>query len=433
MGSMLLNSIYQNYLTTYSPGRMSRYDTHKERELRDIYDSIVKLNKESPWYLPTNNQSAISYAVDLKEQARSLHNTIASLGGQEEEQLLVNKAAYSSDPDIASVSFLGGGSTDESEGENFTLEIRSLATSQENLGTFLGNQRVALQPGNYSFDVAINDVNYEFQFGIGDTESNKEIQERLQRLINNADIGMNATLVESGGRTALKINAQTTGLPAGQSFQFAISDHQTSQTAGAVEYFGLDYTSRPAANAQFVVNGEEHQSGSNHMVLGKHFDVKFHDVTLPDEPITIGLKTDVESYTDNVMHLVNGYNDFMKAASSYLEHQPRSKMLLQDMNRISALNRDSLESMGINIMQDGGLQVDQQLLTKTAQEAVEQDTPLDFLQNFASQILRKTDQVAINPMDYVDKKIVAYKNPGRSFFSPYVTSAYSGMMFSSYC
>jgi flagellar hook-associated protein 2 len=412
---------------------MSRYDTHKERELRDIYDSIVKLNKESPWYLPTNNQSTISYAVDLKEQARSLHNTIASLGGLEEEQLLVNKAAYSSDPDIASVSFLGGGSTDEGDVEDFRLEIRSLATSQENLGTFLGNQRVALQPGTYSFDVDINDMNYEFQFGIGDAESNREVQERLQRLINNADIGVGASLVESGGRTALKLNAQTTGLPTGQIYQFAISDHQTSQTAGAVEYFGLDYTNRPAANAQFVVNGEEYQSGSNHMVLGKHFDVKFHDVTLPDEPITIGLKTDVESFTDNVMHLVNGYNDFMKAASSYLENQPRSKILLQDMNRISALNRDSLESMGINIEQDGGLQVDKQLLTKTAQEAVEQDTPLDFLQNFASQILRKTDQVAINPMDYVDKKIVAYKNPGRSFFSPYVTSAYSGMMFSSYC
>jgi flagellar hook-associated protein 2 len=77
--------------------------------------------------------------------------------------------------------------------------------------------------------------------------------------------------------------------------------------------------------------------------------------------------------------------------------------------------------------------VDKQLLTRTAQEAVEQKSPLDFLQNFTSQILRKTNQVALNPMDYVDKKIVAYKNPGHSFFSPYVTSAYSGMMFSSYC
>jgi hypothetical protein len=36
-------------------------------------------------------------------------------------------------------------------------------------------------------------------------------------------------------------------------------------------------------------------------------------------------------------------------------------------------------------------------------------------------------------MDYVDKKIVAYKNPGHNFASPYITSAYSGMMFNSYC
>jgi flagellar hook-associated protein 2 len=432
MGSMLLNSIYNNYLTAYTPGRMTRYDTHKGRELRSIYDSIVKLNKESPWYLPTTSKSTISYAVDLKEQARSLRNTIASLGGLEEEQLLVNKTAYSSDPDIASVNYVGGKPMGE-EDESIQLDIRALASSQENLGTFLGSQKIALQPGTYSFDVSINDMNYEFQFRIGDTESNREVQERLQRLINNSDIGLNAALVESGGRTALKLNAQTTGLPSNQSFQFAISDHQTSQTAGAVEYFGLDYISRPASNAQFSVNGRDYQSGSNHMVLEKRFDVQFHDITVQDQPVTIGLKTDVESFTDNVIHLVNGYNDFIKAASSYMEQQPRSKFLLRDMSSITTNHLDSLESMGVSTTQNGALEVDKQLLTRAAQEAVEQHSPLDFLQNFTSQILRKTDQVALDPMGYVDKKIVAYKNPGHSFFSPYVTSAYSGMMFSSYC
>ena len=53
--------------------------------------------------------------------------------------------------------------------------------------------------------------------------------------------------------------------------------------------------------------------------------------------------------------------------------------------------------------------------------------------DFSSSLLRKSDQVSLNPMDYVDKKIVAYKNPGHNFISPYTTSAYSGMMFNSYC
>ena len=49
MASMMaLNTVYNYYLTTYSRGPMTKYDTHKKSELRDIYNSIVKLNKESP-------------------------------------------------------------------------------------------------------------------------------------------------------------------------------------------------------------------------------------------------------------------------------------------------------------------------------------------------------------------------------------------------
>ena len=57
----------------------------------------------------------------------------------------------------------------------------------------------------------------------------------------------------------------------------------------------------------------------------------------------------------------------------------------------------------------------------------------NVLKEFSSSLLHKSDQVALNPMDYVDKKIVAYKNPGHNFASPSITSAYSGMMFNSYC
>lgn len=52
---------------------------------------------------------------------------------------------------------------------------------------------------------------------------------------------------------------------------------------------------------------------------------------------------------------------------------------------------------------------------------------------FAQSVLNKANQVSLNPMEYVEKTIVAYKNPGKSYSSPYITSAYSGMMFNGYC
>ena len=46
-------------------------------------------------------------------------------------------------------------------------------------------------------------MNYEFQFNIGEGDTNRQITERLSRLINNADIGITADVTESDSRYAL--------------------------------------------------------------------------------------------------------------------------------------------------------------------------------------------------------------------------------------
>ena len=81
-------------------------------------------------------------------------------------------------------------------------------------------------------------------------------------------------------------------------------------------------------------------------------------------------------------------------------------------------------------------QVEVQLADQLRQTALQsQDLTETFgsLKNLSGMLLRKSDQVALNPMDYVRKTVVAYKNPGHNYVSPYTTSAYSGMMFNSYC
>jgi flagellar hook-associated protein 2 len=46
--------------------------------------------------------------------------------------------------------------------------------------------------------------------------------------------------------------------------------------------------------------------------------------------------------------------------------------------------------------------------------------------------MRHADSMMSNPMEYLDKKVVAYKNPARSFASPYSSSTYAGIMFDGY-
>ncbi len=431
MGTVL-NTVYNNYLSTYTPKSLTRYDSHKKSELRSVYNSIVKLNKESPWYLPTTNKDTQHYAVDIKENARDLHNTLAKLGALEENGLFDKKSAYSSNPQVVDATFIGSHAPEDAA-SSFSIEVQALASSQENMGLFLNNEKIQLKPDNYSFDVAINDMNYEFQFSIGEEETNRDVQERLVRLINNSDIGIKASLIEEDTHTALRLESNATGLPIGKSQIFTISDNHTSKTAGTVNYFGLDYTSREASDARFLINGEEKTASSNHFTIGKLFEVSLNNLSPADEPTQIGLKTDIDSLTDNVTHLISGYNDFVKAVSTYLDSQPRSKQLVREMRGITGLYHNSLQSMGVDLTEDGTLEVNQSSLRNVALHSDNILETFGNLKHFSNALLKKSNQVSLSPMDYVDKTIVAYKNPGHNFVSPYAASAYSGMMFNGYC
>ncbi|MCI9278416.1 hypothetical protein D7X48_20320 [bacterium D16-50] len=431
MGAVM-NTVYNNYLTSYMPKPLTRYDTHKKSELRNVYNSIVKLSKDEPWYLPTTSKDTQKYAIDLKENARELRNTIAQLGGLEREGLFSKKNAYSTNEEVATASYIGPKNPSGHIPE-LTLEVLSLASTQENLGLFLpGSSKASLAPDTYSFDININDMNYEFQFSVGESESNRDVQERLVRLINNSDIGIRASLAESEGRSSLRLTSEATGLAFGREQIFTVSDNHTSKTSGTVEYFGLDYTSRDPSNASFLINGEKHSSPANHFSYDKLFDISLKGVSVDDTPLRIGLKTDVESLTDNVYHLIGGYNDFVRAATSYLETQTRSRQLVKEMKGIASVYGESMESMGLNLENDGTLAVDKDTLRETASQSDDINETFGYLKNFSNMLLRKSNQISLNPMDYVERVMVAYKNPGRNFINPYVTSDYTGMMFDGY-
>lgn len=431
MSNAILTNVYNHYLTAYAPKSTTQYDTHKKSELRSIYNSIVKLNKESPWYLETTSRSAQEYAVNLKESARLFHNTIASLGGLDDSQALAKKAAYSSDSGVIAATFVGN-TGDDNPVPTLKMQVNGLATSQENMGTYLADGTVGLAPDTYSFDVSINDLNYEFQFNINENDTNKDVQQRLVRLINNADIGIQARLDEGNARSSIRLFSQNTGLPEGKSEIFRITDDRTSKTSGAVEYFGLDYISRQPANSSFLLNGEERSTSSNTFTIGKMYEIELKAVSAPDTEVTIGLKTDTESLTDNVSALIGSYNTFISTASSYQSSERLSGRLVREMSRIAAHYQSSMESMGIRLGSDNTLSIDEALLKESASSS-DGSFSYDTLKDFASSLIRKTNQVSLDPMNYVSRTIVAYKNPGHNFASPYVTSAYSGMMFNSYC
>ena len=430
--SSVLSMVYNNYISTYARKPVTQYDTHKKSELRSVYNTIVKLDRDAPWYLPTTSRATQNYAVDIKENARELHNTIAQLGGLEEDGLFSKKSAYSSDTEVVSATYIGPQKFEGST-PSLQLEVLELASAQENMGHFLPDEKTSLAPDTYSFDISINDMNYEFQFSVNGEETNRVVQERMMRLLNNSGIGIRAEIIESDSQTSLRLSSENTGTPQGRSQLFTVSDNHTSRSSGAVDHFGLDYISHQSTNARILVDGEEFISPSNHLTVDKLFDLQIKGISPEGKPVQIGLKTDVESLADNAVHLVDGYNSFMKAASSYLESQSRSRHLVKELRGIALIYGGPLESMGFTMTKSGTLELDEEVLHDTARNTRDITSTFGYLKNFSDMLLRKSDQVALNPMDYVEKVMVAYKNPGRSFINPYATSAYSGMMFNDYC
>ena len=429
-----LSNVYNFYMTTYAPKSNTPYDSHKKSELRGVYNSIVKLNKESPLYILDTSKSSQEFAVSMKENARELRNTIASLGGLDEDELLNKKVAYSSNPNIAKADFIGSIQENE-EIPTYNIEVNSLATPQINAGKYLADdETVALPPDTYSFDVGIDGLNYEFQFSIKPSDTNRDVQERLARLVTNANIGIKAEVVSGDDNTSyLRMESNSTGLKDNSQYIYKISDQRTSKMSGTVEYFGLDYVATKPGNASYSVNGDAHTSTSNHFTLDHTYNIELTGVSSEEgETASIGLKTDVESLTENVNTLVRGFNSFLKAVAEYTDNQPKSDRLFNEMSSVARVFAHDLTSVGLNLNLDGTLEVDDATLRQSAMsdDAAEAFSPL---KSFTNAVLRKSNQVSLNPMNYVNNVIVAYKNPGKNFASPYITSAYSGMMFNSYC
>ena len=150
------------------------------------------------------------------------------------------------------------------------------------------------------------------------------------------------------------------------------------------------------------------------------------------ETASIGLKTDVESLTENIGTLVRGYNSFLRAAAEYSDRQPKSNRLIHELGSITRVYAHGLTSAGLNLNLDGTLEIDDEAVQKTAMGSDAKEA-FSSVMDFTHSLVRKSSQIALDPMNYVNNIVVAYKNPGKNFATPYITSAYSGMMFNSYC
>lgn len=435
MANTIMTTIYNHYMTTYSPKKSdARLDSHNKSELKNIYSSILKLNKEAPLYLYDRNEKTTSFALSLKENTRQLQSTILNTAGSKENDLFKNKVAFSSDDKIVSVKYVGDNNGALPEEDSYEVEVKNLASSQVNVGYSLPNTEKVLKPGTYFFDVNSNNMAYEFQFTVNEEDTNIDVQNKLARLFNHANIGLNATITEDTEESSsLRIESAQTGdgNPPGTPL-FVIRNTNNNTNVDVVDFLGIDYVAQNASNAHFTINGQEHSTASNQFIINKSFELTLKGVSSDSgEPVTIGLKTNIDSLKDNIYNLISGYNTFLQATDKYRELTSSNK-LNYETKSVAKLYRNELDAIGINITENGSLSIDDNLLTQTA-ESEDVYNLLSPLKDFSSSLFRKGEEISRDPLNYANQRIVAYKNPGKNFSSPYATSNYSGLLFNYYC
>jgi len=433
----VLSTVYNQYLTTYAPQKSnSRYDTHKRSELKSVYNSMVKVNRDAPLYKFDNSNESREYVIGLKEESRVLHNGFVAVVGDGKNTNLGSNIAYSTNESIVSATYVGDGEGESVENsEQYSIEVREAASPQVNLGLYLPKDEMNITPGPYAFDVTVGGQTYEFQYSVKEEETNYDIQSKLSRLINNAGIKLTSTVEEDAeGNSALRIESDQRGTGAkNDAMTFSIEDSSERRVSGSVAYLGIDYVAREAKDATLVINGQEIKSASNTFLLNQKYEVTINGISPePGIAATIGLKPDTEAALDNINGLVQTYNNFVNTMKNYSSVVSRNNGLMMEMSSIVRSYGSDMGKIGITLGESGTLELDQDVLKDAIGDSFNPEA-YDTLKSFSSSVLRKSNQISLNPVAYMDKTVVAYKNPGRNYTSPYTASAYSGLLFNSYC
>lgn len=427
--TVMISSVYSYYLSQYGNKSNSKYDSHTRTQLKNTYSKVVKINSQTPVYKLDLSTAAQKYAIDLKEHARALENITEDLSDGADGTMTFKKSAVSSNASTVNASYItdfGAASDDES----FDINVKQLACSQLNTGNYLQPRSKHIKPGEYSFDLSINDVIYEFQFKVDNSETTNNIQNKIARLINRSNIGLTANIKEDSlGNTAINIESESTGINGTTPVIFSIkSDDANNQPL--IDTLGLDRVTQYPANAIFDVDGDERSSMSNSITINKAYDVKLSKVT--EEPVTISLKADADSIVESLNELVAGYNNLISVTNDENNnHFQGTEKLQNEIASIARSYKKQLADSGLSLNKDGTISADKEVIINADNKDALSHI-YESLNSFKNSIKEKAENIALNPMDYVNNKIIAYKNPLRSFPDPYNLSAYTGMMFNGY-
>ncbi len=419
---------YHNLAISYLPKQVAKSHVQKKNDRMKAYETFLKLGKNTGFYKITMTKENQDYTFGVKETATRLKTRVEEMSdaGHPAYQ---QKYVSVSDGRLLEAKLVG---KDVSKlPDKISITVQSLAAPQVNVGHDIFEPTRSLERGNYDFTANVMDNSYELTFRQKDRTSNANTIKRMANYLQEALPELSITVEEAKkDYSHIRIQSDITGEYTGRIFSFEDVDRQGD---GVVELFGLNRMMNASENAHFMLNGAEKQTHSNTFQIENTLQVTLRRVS--DQPVTLRILNASEKLLNQTDQVLGSYNKLLSLAADRdagTDNSFSARKLANELKRIGELHQEELEENGITVSDDGRLIRDEKL----SDEAAKNGTLQNFFtqkNGFIATLLEKAEEIAINPVEYLDKTIVTYPDNKKPVVNPYMTSLYSGLFFSSYC
>jgi len=426
------DNTYNHLVPTYRPKPLTKYDTHKASELRNIVNEITKLTKESPTYFVRMNDAKQTYLLGVKESAIMFQNGFEELCDNAPDSAFNDKKAYSSDTSKIGAKIIGKDQSKLPDG--FLIRVKSLALSQVNRGRELYLTGRGLAGGTYKFQVSVGDDLYDFQYNIRNEANNKEVMNGLSSFINKANIGIHTDVVpvrDEPDKICMRIESDMTGSAAGEAI-FAFADKENPNGNGLVSYLDLNRIERSPESSTFYMDGNERHTLSNEFTMGRCLKVILRDTTAEDEVVSINFYPDSDRILASLQKIADAYNFMLDSSQEFAKVASYNLKLANDIQATIRPYKPELEACGFVFNENNRILFDTALTLQAINDG-ELQKLFSRSSPFVQTMISKAYEIKLNPMEYIDKLMGTYPDfskPAEGF--SYITSLYSGLIFNYY-
>ncbi|MHB8170246.1 MAG: flagellar filament capping protein FliD [Thermincolia bacterium] len=231
---------------------------------------------------------------------------------------------------------------------NYDVQVSQLSAAQKNSGTDLITSAVTtLAAGTYNFNVTKGEKTTALSLAVTGTETNETLLKNMAKAINDASLGMTASIVSSGGNSKIELVSNTTGTKS----SFSLTD----TTGTLVANTGINHVTTTAADANYTVNGTQYNSHSNTGTLDNG-RVTLTFLKTGATKVNLKIDQDAQALADGVDKFISDYNSFRQYLSDYSQYlHPR---MASTLDKAFSVNRYNLSDLGITKDTDGELQLD---------------------------------------------------------------------------